>query len=457
MEYFYIEDYLPLFMFAALACLLFLGYPVAFTLGGIGLAFGFLGMYWEVFDFIQFFNVVPRIWGGIGENPILTAIPMFIFMGTMLERSGVATDLLQCLQVLLRRVPGGLALSVTLMGTIMAATTGIIGASVVMMTLLALGVMVDRKYDLALATGTIAASGTLGILIPPSIMLVIMADLLSRSVGNLFVAAVIPGFMLAGMYVLYILVRCGLNPSLAPPLPDAEGPQTGGGIATMVLRSFLPPLFLVFLVLGSIVFGWATPTEAAGVGAGGAALLAWLNGKLSFGVLKDVVERSALTGAMLFGIFLGATCFSYVFRALGGDDLIIGVVDGFGLGSWGLLLLLMGLTFVLGFFFDWIEITLIVLPVFSPIITGLDFGEHVDKFEVTYWFAILLAVNLQTSFLTPPFGFALFYMKGVAPPEVKIQDIYRGIVPFVMIQLVGLGLVMAFPELALWLPRVMLN
>jgi tripartite ATP-independent transporter DctM subunit len=457
MEYFYIEDYLPLFMFAALACLLFLGYPVAFTLGGIGLAFGFLGMYWEVFDFIQFFNVVPRIWGGIGENLILTAIPMFIFMGTMLERSGVATDLLQCLQVLLRRVPGGLALSVTLMGTIMAATTGIIGASVVMMTLLALGVMVDRKYDLALATGTIAASGTLGILIPPSIMLVIMADLLSRSVGNLFVAAVIPGFMLAGMYVLYILVRCGLNPSLAPPLPDAEGPQTGGGIATMVLRSFLPPLFLVFLVLGSIVFGWATPTEAAGVGAGGAALLAWLNGKLSFGVLKDVVERSALTGAMLFGIFLGATCFSYVFRALGGDDLIIGVVDGFGLGSWGLLLLLMGLTFVLGFFFDWIEITLIVLPVFSPIITGLDFGEHVDKFEVTYWFAILLAVNLQTSFLTPPFGFALFYMKGVAPPEVKIQDIYRGIVPFVMIQLVGLGLVMAFPELALWLPRVMLN
>jgi tripartite ATP-independent transporter DctM subunit len=457
MEYFYIEDYLPLFMFAALACLLFLGYPVAFTLGGIGLAFGFLGMYWEVFDFIQFFNVVPRIWGGIGENPILTAIPMFIFMGTMLERSGVATDLLQCLQVLLRRVPGGLALSVTLMGTIMAATTGIIGASVVMMTLLALGVMVDRKYDLALATGTIAASGTLGILIPPSIMLVIMADLLSRSVGNLFVAAVIPGFMLAGMYVLYILVRCGLNPSLAPPLPDAEGPQTGGGIATMVLRSFLPPLFLVFLVLGSIVFGWATPTEAAGVGAGGAALLAWLNGKLSFGVLKDVVERSALTGAMLFGIFLGATCFSYVFRALGGDDLIIGIVDGFGLGSWGLLLLLMGLTFVLGFFFDWIEITLIVLPVFSPIITGLDFGEHVDKFEVTYWFAILLAVNLQTSFLTPPFGFALFYMKGVAPPEVKIQDIYRGIVPFVMIQLVGLGLVMVFPELALWLPRVMLN
>ncbi len=457
MEYFYIEDYLPLFMFAALACLLFLGYPVAFTLGGIGLAFGVIGMYWEVFEFINYFNIVPRIWGGIAENLILTAVPMFIFMGTMLERSGVAADLLHCLQVLLRRVPGGLALSVTLMGTIMAATTGIIGASVVMMTLLALGVMIDQKYNKALATGTIAASGTLGILIPPSIMLVIMADLLARSVGNLFVAAIVPGFMLAGMYVLYILVRCGLKPSLAPPLSDDQGPTSAGGLAFMVLRSFVPPLFLVFLVLGSIVFGWATPTEAAGVGAGGAVFLALLNRKLNFGVLKDVVERSALTGGMIFGIFLGATCFSYVFRQLGGDHLVVSLVESLGLGSWGLLLLLMALTFFLGFFFDWIEITLIVLPVFSPIIAALEFGDHVDKFEVVYWFAILLAVNLQTSFLTPPFGFALFYMKGVAPPEVKIQDIYRGIIPFVIIQLIGLGLVMGFPDLALWLPRVMLN
>ncbi|TQV81910.1 TRAP transporter large permease [Denitrobaculum tricleocarpae] len=457
MEYFYFEDYLPLFMFVALACLLFLGYPVAFTLGGIGLAFGLIGMYWEVFEFINYFNIVPRIWGGIAENLILTAVPMFIFMGTMLERSGVAADLLHCLQVLLRRVPGGLALSVTLMGTIMAATTGIIGASVVMMTLLALGVMLDQKYDKALATGTIAASGTLGILIPPSIMLVIMADLLARSVGNLFVAAIVPGFMLAGMYVLYILVRCGLKPSLAPPLSHDQGPESASGLAFMVARSFIPPLFLVFLVLGSIVFGWATPTEAAGVGAGGAVFLALLNRKLSFGVLKDVVERSALTGGMIFGIFLGATCFSYVFRQLGGDHLVVSLVDSLGLGSWGLLLLLMALTFFLGFFFDWIEITLIVLPVFSPIIAALEFGDHVDKFEVVYWFAILLAVNLQTSFLTPPFGFALFYMKGVAPPSIKIQNIYRGIIPFVMIQLVGLGLVMAFPDLALWLPRVMLN
>ena len=457
MDAFYFEDYLPLFMFAALGVLLFSGYPVAFVLGGIGLTFGFVGMYFEVFSFIQFFNIAPRIWGGISENLVLTAIPMFIFMGTMLERSGVASDLLHCLQVLLRRVPGGLALAVTLMGTIMAATTGIIGASVVMITLLALPVMVQRNYNIPLATGTIAASGTLGILIPPSIMLVIMADLLSRSVGNLFVAAVFPGLLLAGFYILFITVLCGFRPRLAPPLPEDVGPGSSAGLAAMVLKSFIPPIFLVFLVLGSILFGWATPTEAAGVGAAGAILLAILNRRLNVATLRDVVERSALTGAMLFGIFLGATCFSYVFRALGGDDIVIGTVEAMGLGSWGLLFVLMGLVFILGFFFDWIEITLIVLPVFSPIIELLDFGDHVAKVEVVYWFAILLAVNLQTSFLTPPFGFALFYMKGVAPPEVRLQQIYRGIVPFVVLQLCGLAMIMAFPDIALWLPRVLLN
>ncbi|MGF1628761.1 MAG: TRAP transporter large permease subunit [Kiloniellaceae bacterium] len=454
---FFIEDILPLLMFAALGVLLFSGYPVAFVLGGVGLAFGFIGIYFDVFNFIQFFNLLPRIWGGIAESLVLTAIPMFIFMGTMLERSGVANDLLNCLQVLLRRIPGGLALSVTLMGTIMAATTGIIGASVVMMTLLALPVMVQQNYNKPLATGTIAASGTLGILIPPSIMLVIMAELLARSVGNLFVAAIIPGFMLAGFYMLYILVLCGLKPKLAPPLPEDQGPETAGGLVFLVLRSFIPPLFLVFLVLGSILFGWATPTEAAGVGGAGAILLAILKRRLNFSVLKDVLERSALTGGMLFGIFLGATCFSYVFRALGGDDLVIGMVESLGLGPWGLLLILMAIVFFLGFFFDWIEITLIVLPVFSPIIAELDFGDHVAPREMVYWFAILLAVNLQTSFLTPPFGFALFYMKGVAPPEVRIQHIYKGIIPFVMLQLIGLGLIMAFPDIALWLPRVLLD
>ena len=484
---------LPLLMFAALAMLLFSGYPVAFVLGGIGLGFAFLAIYIDpfLFDWPQFGAIPSRIFGSIAENLILTAIPMFIFMGTMLERSGVARDLLNCLQVLLRRVPGGLALAVTIMGTILAATTGIIGASVVMMTLLALPVMQKRGYAPTLSTGTIAASGTLGILIPPSIMLVIMADLLGRSVGNLFVAAVIPGFMLSVMYCLYIMTRCTINPGLAPKLPSDMGPQTKGGVAIMVLRSFVPPLVLIVLVLGSILGGFATPTEAAGVGAMGAILLAFVNlvvlpslgvpemrfeGQadvdlgdkiegMSFsermtgfwGVLTQVVYRAALTNGMLFGIFIGATLFSFVFRSLGGDDIVIHLVNSMGLGSWGLLFLLMAIVFFLGFFFDWIEITLIVLPVFSPIIGLLDFGDHVAKQDVVYWFAILLAVNLQTSFLTPPFGFALFYMKAVAPKSIKIEQIYRGIIPFVMLQLVGLGLVMSFPQLAMWLPGKLLN
>ncbi len=452
----YFEDYLPILMFAALAILLFTGFPVGFVLGGVGLAFGFVGMYFDVFSQVELFNLVLRIWG-IADNLVLVAIPMFIFMGTMLERAGVAADLLHCLQVLLRRTPGGLALAVTVMGTILAATTGIIGASVVMISLMALPVMIERRYKTELATGTIAASGTLGILIPPSIMLVIMADLLGRSVGTLFVAAVFPGLILSGLYFAYIFTLCRLKPEFAPPLPREMGPQTLGELAMLLMRGFIPTVFLILLVLGSIVLGWATPTEAAGVGAGGAVLLAVINRKLTWKVLKDVVERTAVTNGMIFFLFVGATAFSYVFRSLGGDDLIEDLIYALGVGPWGILFILMAVAFLLGFFFDWIEITLIVLPVFAPILAGLDFGEHLPKAEVIYWFAILLAVNLQTSFLTPPFGFALFYMKGVAPPEVRIQQIYRGIVPFVLLQLVGLGLVIGFPDIAMWLPRTILN
>ncbi len=452
----YIEDLLPAFMFLALAVLLFTGYPVGFVLGGVGIAFGFVGIFMDVLVVQELFNLPLRIWG-IADNLVLTAIPMFIFMGTMLERSGVAADLLHCLQVLLRRTPGGLALAVTIMGTIMAATTGIIGASVVMISLMALPVMIERKYNMELATGTIASSGTLGILIPPSIMLVIMADLLSRSVGTLFVAAVVPGFILSGLYAVYIFVLCRIKPHLAPPLPDDIGPQNAREYVLLLWRGFIPPVFLIVLVLGSIIAGWATPTEAAGVGAFGALLLAIYNRKLNLRVLWDVVERTALTNGMLFFIFIGATAFSYVFRALYGDEMIEDFIFSFGFGPWGILGIIMVVVFLLGFFFDWIEITLIVLPVFAPIITALDFGDHVPKMEVVYWFAILMAVNLQTSFLTPPFGFALFYMKGVAPPEVKIQQIYRGIIPFVLLQLIGLTLVISFPDIAMWLPRTLLD
>ena len=451
-------ELLPVVMFGALAVLLFSGFPVAWVLGGLGVSFGAIGIYFGVFSFIEYFNIVSRIWGNAAESLILVAVPMFIFMGTMLERSGVAHDLLYCLQVLLRKTPGGLALSVTIMGTIMAATTGIIGASVVMMTLLALPVMLDRGYNTPLATGTIAASGTLGILIPPSIMLVIMADLLSISVGTLFLAAIFPGLILAGLYLVYIYVRCSIDSSLAPPLPDDIGPKTRTALYAMVLRSFIPPIMLIVFVLGSIFAGWATPTEAAGVGALGALLLAVFNRKLNFGVLKDVLERSALTIGMIFGIFIGATAFSYVYRSLGGDDLVHHYVTQAGFDSWGLLIMMMVLVFLLGFFFDWIEITLIVLPLFAPMMRTMEFGTHIPGVDnIIPWVAILLAVNLQTSFLTPPFGFALFYMKGVAPKSVKIQQIYRGIIPFVVLQLIGLLAVIWFPELALWLPEVMLE
>ena len=448
---------LPVFMFISLAILLFSGFPVAFILGGVGLMFGFIGIYYDVFNLIEFFNILSRIWGGVCENLILVAIPMFIFMGTMLEKSGVAKDLLYALQVLLRSVPGGLALSVTIMGTIMAATTGIIGASVVMMTLLALPVMLERNYDKSLATGTIAASGTLGILIPPSIMLVIMADLLAISVGTLFVASVMPGLMLAMLYFVYLFFRTRLNPSLAPALPSNIGPTNLKGKLSLILKSFIPPIALIIFVLGSIFAGIATPTEAAGVGALGSIILAVFNKRLNFKVLKDVTERSALTGAMIFGIFIGATAFSYVFRSLGGDDLIHAFVNEMGFGPWGILFVMMGLVFLLGFFFDWVEITLIVLPLFAPIMQELDFGNHVPSEMIIPWMAVLLAVNLQTSFLTPPFGFALFYMKGVAPPEVRIQTIYKGIIPFVLLQLLGLTLIIKFPEIALWLPNIVLK
>lgn len=458
----FILAYLPLVMFAVLALLLFTGYPVAFILGGVALLFAVLGDIAGTFRLNQLTLIPLRIYGGTMENLVLVAIPMFTFMGTMLEKSGAARDLLYALQVMMRRVPGGLALAVTLMGTIMAATTGIIGASVVMITMMALPVMMKANYSIPLATGTIASSGTLGILIPPSIMLVIMSDLLSVPVGTVFIAAIMPGLLLAALYTLYLFLLCRWKPDLAPPLAEDIGPSTRGEFWAMVFRSFLPPIFLIALVLGSIFLGWATPTEAAGVGAAGSVLLAAYNRQLSWATFLDVCKRSALTGGMLFGIFVGATAFAFVFKSIGGEKLIVDFIRETGVGTWSILLVLMLMIFFLGFFFDWIEITLIVLPIFAPIVALLDFGDHVGTWAgignpIIIWFLILTAVNLQTSFLTPPFGFALFYMKGVAPPEVRIQQIYRGIIPFVVLQLVGLLLCVAFPSIVLWFPSFMLG
>jgi tripartite ATP-independent transporter DctM subunit len=449
-----VQETLPLLMFLTLGVLLFSGYPVAFILGGLALIFGTIGFFLGSFKLVQFFNFVPRIWGQAAENLVLVAIPTFIFMGVMMERSGIAQDLLYCVQVLLKRVPGALALGVTIMGTILAAMTGIIGASVTMMTALALPTMMKQGYSHALACGTIAAAGTLGILIPPSIMLIIMADLMGISVGNLFSAAIVPGLSLATLYLLFVYGAAKLNPSIAPPLPPELLQVPKGKMMPLLWRAFFPPVLLIGLIKCSILFGWATPSEAGAVGAAGAILLAAIWGRLDFKMMDSVCTSAARTISMVFFIIISATCFAYVYRALGGDDIVERLIEEAGLGSWGFLFLVMGIVFFLGFFLDWIEITLIVLPVFSPLIKTLDFGDHVPQADIVYWFMILMAINLQTSFLTPPFGFALFYIKGIAPKEVRIQSIYKGIIPFVILQLVGLIAVMSFPQLSLWLMRV---
>ncbi len=436
-------------MFPMLAVFLFSGYPVAFVLGGIGLFFGLIGVGFDVFNFKEFFLINSRIFGGVVENMVLIAVPMFVFMGLILERSGIARELLASLKILTKRAPGGLAMSVTLLGTVMAATTGIIGASVVMISLMAFPAMLAANYDKSFSSGTIAAAGTLGILIPPSIMLVIMGDLLSISVTDLFMTALVPGLMLACFYLIYIIFRTRKH------RPIENGGDDEETEFAKVISGFLPAVVLIVLVLGSIFAGFATPTEAAGVGAFGSLLLALSKNKMTFTRFWEMCDETIKTSGMIFGIFVGATAFSYVFRSLGGDDLIINFMNDFSGGPWIVIGTLMMIVFVLGFFFDWIEITLIVLPIFAPILAELDLTDHVDAANLLPWFAVLVAINLQTSFLTPPFGFALFYMKGVAPENVHMEDIYKGVIPFILIQLLGLLLVMTFPAIALWLPGVL--
>ncbi|HBI30076.1 MAG TPA: C4-dicarboxylate ABC transporter [Deltaproteobacteria bacterium] len=451
---YFVQEYLPMFMFAMLGVLLFTGYPVAFILGGVSISFGLIGFSLGVFSLGEFFNFAPRIWGFAAENLVLVALPTFVVMGITMERSGIAEDLLHITQILLRKVPGGLAMSVTVMGTILAAMTGIIGASVTMMTAIALPTMLKQKYYASLATGVICAAGTLGILIPPSIMLIIMGDLLQVPVGTLFMAALGPGLILAMMYMLYIGFYASYNPEAAPRLTDEQMTATKGELPKLILRGFLPPVALIFMVKGSILFGFATPSEAGAVGAFGAFMLAVAKRRMKWSLLKGICESAGLTIAMIFMIIVAATCFAYVFRSLGGDYIVEDMIAASGLSSWGLLGLIMFVVFFLGFFLDWVEITLIVLPIFAPMVAGLDFGAHVAAEDMKIWFLVLVAVNLQTSFLTPPFGFAIFYLKGIAPKGVQTLDIYRGIIPFVIIQVIGLLLVIAVPEVSLWLARV---
>jgi tripartite ATP-independent transporter DctM subunit len=449
-----LTDALPGLMFLSLVIGLFSGAPVAVMLMGVSLIFGILAIALGEMRMIHATLIPNRIFGGTIQNPVLVAAPMFIFMGLVMERTRIAEDLLLTLQRVLRVVPGGLGLAVVLMGTILAAATGIIGASVVMLTVLALPTMVSRGYMPSLAAGTVASAGTLGILIPPSIMLVFMGDLLSISIGRLFVAALLPGLALSALYVLFITGYAALRPAAAPKMPPLP-PEERAGLWKETVIALVIPLALIVLVLGSILGGFATPTEAAGVGAAGALLLGALRGRLNWHTLAGSADGSVRTVAMLFFIFVGATAFSYIFRKIGGEHFLIETAEALQLGDWGLLFAMMAMVFAMGFFFDWIEITLIVLPIFAPIVELMDLGDHVAKADLIYWFAVLVAVNLQTSFLTPPFGFALFYLKGAAGTAVTMASVYRGIIPFVLLQLIVLAVAIAFPEVVVWLPNAL--
>nr|WP_229724241.1 TRAP transporter large permease subunit [Cribrihabitans marinus] len=455
-------------MFLTFIALLFTGFPVAWTLAGVGVAYCGLAylfdngmMNWTGLeetltglDYLTLGAVVNRVYATM-SNAVLVALPMFIFMGLMLDESGVAERLMTSMQRLFGTVRGGLAITVTMIGIILAASTGIIGASVVLLGVLSLPSMMEQKYSPALAAGVVSASGTLGILIPPSIMLVIMADQMALSVGDLFMAAVFPGVIIGALYLTYIFIIALIRRDVAPVPEGAKRPDWAA--VRDVLIAVLPTLGLILAVLGSIFAGLTTPTEASGVGALGATLLALGYRKLTLHKLVNVLKATFNTTAYIFAIFLGATVFSYVLRELGGDALIEDMIRGTGLGPSGTVFIILFIVFLLGFVLDWIEITLIVLPLMRPIVNGL--GLDIPGFDAIdepalLWFVILVAVTLQTSFLTPPVGFALFYLKGVCPPEIRLTDIYKGIIPFVILQLCGLFLVFLWPALATWLPSV---
>lgn len=441
-------------MFLTFGALLITGYPVAWVLGGTAVVWTAIGVVavenfganlW--FDYSSSMGLMPeRVWG-IVENETLVALPMFIFMGIMLDQSGVAERLMKSMVQLFGAVRGGFAVTVIVIGVLLAATTGIIGASVVLLGMLSLPVMMENKYDKGFAVGTTCATGTLGILIPPSIMLVLMADRLAvpeASVGDLFMGAFLPGLMLGAMYVAYAIIRPLLQPHIAP-VPPGVG-KVSWSVVWVVFKAVIPTAALILGVLGSIFAGVATPTEASGVGALGAIVLALMSGRLNLKVLRSSLYQTTRTAAFIFAIFLGATAFSVVLRGLGGDRVIEEALLGLPFGPYGIVLTILFGVFLLGFFLDWVEITLIILPLVAPVVQQLGFD--------LVWFTILFAMCLQTSFLTPPVGFALFYIKGVAPPEIKVTDIYRGVVPFIIIQLIALAIVFLVPEIATWLPGV---
>lgn len=425
-------EYLPILLFGAIFLLILFGYPVAFTLGGLSVVVGLI-----VFDSDFFYLLSLRVFGTM-QNFVLLAVPLFIFMGMMLEKSGIAERLLHTMSMLFGNIRGGLAIAVIVVGAMLAASTGIVGATVVTMGLISLPTMLKKGYSPKLSTGVIASSGTLGQIIPPSVVLVLLGSVLNVSVGDLFLAAIVPGVGLVMIYLLYVLIMGKLRPNQVPIVSREEiAAFRAQGFTGEILRSFLFPLILIVIVLGSIFAGIASPTEAAGVGAFGAMMLAIISKKFNLSMLKEVMKETTMLTSMVFMILVGATAFSLVFRGLEGDRFLLNMIQSANLDATSFLILVMLVVFIAGFFIDFIEIVFIIVPVVAPVFVALD----VDLI----WIGILLAVNLQTSFLTPPFGFALFYLKGVAPPEVKTSHLYQGIIPFVIIQLLFLTVLILFP------------
>jgi tripartite ATP-independent transporter DctM subunit len=454
-------ELMPLLLFLAVGGVLLLGYPVALSLGGTALLFAFVGEWFGLFD-PAFISALPNRIYGVMTNETLIAVPLFVFMGVMLERSRVAENLLETMALLFGPMRGGLGISVTVVGMLLAASTGIVGATVVTMGLLSLPTMLRRNYSPSLAAGTICASGTLGQIIPPSIVLVLLGDVLSAayqqaqldmgvfspetvSVGDLFVGALIPGLLLVALYIGYMLGVALLRPDAAPAIPAAERPRHDWRFWLRVVQVLLPPLGLIVAVLGSILYGIATPTEAAAVGAVGALLLAATQGQLRLRTLGDVVRQTSIVTSMVFLIFIGAAIFSLVFRGLGGEEVVTHFLTSLPGGVVGAVALVMLVMFLLGFILDFIEITFVVVPIVGPVLLGMGLDP--------VWLGVMIAINLQTSFLTPPFGFSLFYLRGVAPPEVTTVQIYRGVAPFIVLQLLMLGALALFPQLATWLPK----
>lgn len=451
-------EWVPLLLFLAVIVILMSGFPVAFTLGGTALIFAAVGVLTGNFTEALLSGLPNRIFG-IMANETLVAVPLFVFMGVTLERARIAEELLDTLSSMFGALRGGLGLSVTLVGMLLAASTGIVGATVVTMGLLSLPTMLRRGYSPEIATGTICASGTLGQIIPPSIILVMLGDVMTTayqqaqlemgifspktvSVGDLFAGALIPGLLLVGLYMLYIVVVAVLKPAVMPAHVRDEDAKVS---ILQVLRAIMPPLVLIFAVLGSILGGFATPTEAAGVGAMGALLLAIRRRELNFERLQEIMQSTLKISSMVFLILIGASIFSLVFRGYGGDDVVRGMLEALPGGVFGAVLAVMLVMFLLGFVLDFIEITFVVVPIVGPVLLAMGLDP--------VWLGIMIAINLQTSFLTPPFGFALFYLRGVAPPEVSTAQIYRGVIPFVAIQIFALILLAMFPDIVTWLPQ----